>query len=338
MLRSLVGSEMCIRDSLAMLSLVKGVDSKTTVLEVLVRMLMAAQKEVSASSFAAYMSDKRLKDDEDSTTPPPSNITSPSSTSEGGSGGLALEPKALKDKFPKALQLVEFPDEVIPVVTAALQCPLQALAQQLAQLNHSLQRMRKVVSETKSKANTNSSPKDAVTGEPLPDVLMVQLEECATAYTQQVSQLTLVHQSLKGDVAMMLEYFGEKHSLSDSSEGGGGEEVALLTHILQFAKDFKECYERVLKADEELRQKIIRKERRQLKEAAAAAGSGATSVAASSAVSRTASTTGGCTVAASASPTPPPAATPTQQPPSDMLVVADIVDEKKTRENFSDLL
>ena len=335
-------------ENLAMLSLVKGVDSKTTVLEVLVRILMSAHKEVTPSSLAIFMSDSRLNED--------TKERDAGGSDGGAGGGRGLEPKPLKDTHPKALLLVDFPEEVIAVITAAQHCPLQAIAQQLAQLNHSLQRMKKVAAEKKSaaaKGNNNHSKAlmDSETGEPLPDVLIGILDECTAAYTQRVSQLSLVLQSLKGDVSMMLDYFGEKHSLSESSDGGG-EEVALFGHILQFAKDFRDCRERVEKADEELQQKILRKERRMLREAQ----SNPISTIASSVVSRTESSVGASDAASvennniaapmgvvqvdtnKATPQPSHDHSVTTVTPSLAVPEADIVGEQKAREDFSDLL
>jgi hypothetical protein len=108
-------------------------------------------------------------------------------------------------------QLLEGIADECRAVSDATSCPLQTMQQQVAQLTHAMQKMRKVL-ETPAKSVTDSAAgKDS-----LVDELPALVRRCVAKYADQVNQLALKHQSLRDDVVEVLSMYGEDPAVDET--------------------------------------------------------------------------------------------------------------------------
>lgn len=281
-------------ENLQMLTLVKGVDGKTTLMEVLIRTILSGEAQIEErrrsgvagigstpleKSLTEAISSSNNKDnptlDGGANNAQPSSsstVTSaaPSPTKRANSsetiGNDSLTP-AMVDQLFKKGSLLQWPEDLVQPLLEAGKCPLQGVSTQVTQLQHSLQKMRKIATDhSQSTATANaknaktsgiptdldarhvlavdpSLPRESVTADTpiLADALPSIVSQCAAQFTQRVSDLSLRHQSLKEDLSSMIEFFGEDPNNCD--------EVTIFGHILAFARSFEEWTEKIQKQD-----------------------------------------------------------------------------------------
>lgn len=141
-------------------------------------------------------------------------------------------------------QLAKFPED-LGVVVEAVGHPFAISTQSLSQLNHTLQRMRRIVS-----ARPPQHPAHKVEATPdvgggsipnshqpvvVEDVLPELLAGTCNTYTSPVAQLSLRHQRLREDITTMIQTFGEDPATTD--------ETTIWKHLVQFSRDFEAAIE-----------------------------------------------------------------------------------------------
>jgi hypothetical protein len=209
-------------ESLGSMGVTKAVDGRTSLMEALVLLITGAQSSSSSSSLQLHQPPSSL----------PSSLTlerSASDTLHGpaspGRGAVLQQNQQLLVAFPKDLA----------VVTEAIAHPFPVMSQSLSQLNHTLQRMRKIVSaqtqQRRSVEKDDTGAAAAAAAAAAEDALPALLSETCNAYTSSVAQLTLRHQRLREDIATMIQTFGEDPSTT--------EETVVWKHLSQFGRDFE---------------------------------------------------------------------------------------------------
>jgi hypothetical protein len=207
-------------ESLGSMGVTKAVDGRTSLMEALVLLITGAQSSSSSSSLQLHQPPSSL----------PSSLTlerSASDTLHGpaspGRGAVLQQNQQLLVAFPKDLA----------VVTEAIAHPFPVMSQSLSQLNHTLQRMRKIVSaQTQQRRSVEKDDTGAAAAAAAAeDALPALLSETCNAYTSSVAQLTLRHQRLREDIAAMIQTFGEDPSTT--------EETVVWKHLSQFGRDFE---------------------------------------------------------------------------------------------------
>ncbi|KPI86041.1 putative formin [Leptomonas seymouri] len=203
-------------ENLNQLSFVKSTDGKTTVLLALVISLLEADERRRASPKDSDHNQKRDAGSNRSPSPLPS------------SGGANAMDTDISD-------VLRFTEDV-SCIHAVAASPLQDMGQQVTQLNFTLQRMRRVVEESKDvqawyeKRLPSASPAESK------DVLPGLLAKAVESHLATVGQLALKHQQLRDDVSAMLASYGEDPS---------GDETVVWGYVLQFSKDVQQCVDKV---------------------------------------------------------------------------------------------
>ena len=119
-------------------------------------------------------------------------------------------------------------------MTEAGACSLQTLQQQVAQLNHAMQKMRKVLEG--QPAAGNAPRKDcSVT---ISDNLPLMVKSCVDKYADRVNKLALKHQSLRDDVSEVLTMYGEETSV---------DEALVWSSAATFCRELASCREQLAK-------------------------------------------------------------------------------------------
>ena len=225
-------------ENLNQLNFVKSTDGKTTALMALVVSLLDTAEAPHASLNGDDAADPQKstggaagdggKEREDSRSGP----SPPSGGASAPDGGIS--------------DILRFTEDV-SCIRAVSASPLQDMGQQVTQLNFTLQRMRRVVEESKdvkawyAKRLPSTSPADAA--DALPGLLAKAVEsDLAT-----VGQLALKYQQLREDVSAMLASFGED---------ANGDETTVWGYVLQFSKDVQHCVEKA-KASKLTKQRLM---------------------------------------------------------------------------------
>ena len=254
-------------ENLQMLTLVKGVDGKTTLMEVLLRTIKDGERELllgggGAGSGGGEGSESPLVASATAALPP-----SPQKSSDtiGGGGDKEKEREIIAEQLAAKGSLLRWPDDVVAPLMAAAKAPMAGVTAQVTLLQHSLQKMRKITADNERAAGGGASsaaagPTDldarrALAVDPaavdaatvtaatpiIPDALPAIVKECADAFTGRVSALSLRHQSLKEDMASMVEFFGEDPNVTD--------EAAVMGSVVAFASVFEEWVAKMEKAE-----------------------------------------------------------------------------------------
>jgi hypothetical protein len=150
----------------------------------------------------------------------------------------------LQEKKP---DLIDWPVDLLPLLGPARETNLQQVVQQVAALNQAINRMRKAIEKGAAPpaAAATTPTVDAPTlPDGMEDRLVATLQKCYHGYTSRVSMVCLNQQTLKEDVAAMLEFFGEETST---------DEAPVIGHIIAFAKDFNAALAALVKKQEKTR-------------------------------------------------------------------------------------
>lgn len=155
-----------------------------------------------------------------------------------------------------AATLKSFPDELKPV-ELAVSCPYQTIAQHVQQLNHTLQKMRRVADEVAASGGTTTEPNSPsksgggkqrvvshLPGEEsqpaLVDGLPPLLSKCTKEYTAIVGQLTLRQQTLREDLTSLMDSFGEDFTTT--------EETVLWKLVIDFMREYQKTQEMLVRS------------------------------------------------------------------------------------------
>ncbi|CUF82460.1 formin b, putative [Bodo saltans] len=210
-------------ESLGSMGVTKAIDGRTSLMEALVLLITGAPQQQPGQTTSSAQG-------------PPPLLTSSSGSS------LLMGERSASDTFSGSAspgrtafyqthqQLVAFSKDLV-IVTEAIGHPFPIMTQSLSQLNHTLQRMRKIVSAHGGHQRPLAQRKDSAgVDERTEDALPAMLSETCNAYTSAVAQLTLRHQRLREDIATMIQTFGE--------DPNSTEETVVWKHLAQFGRDF----------------------------------------------------------------------------------------------------
>ncbi|KAG5503450.1 hypothetical protein JKF63_05589 [Porcisia hertigi] len=189
------GAEGFRLESLSQLNFVKSSDGKSTVLMALVVSLMDADGD-------------RQSPQRDTTSEPVSN--------------------ADIDDINDVLRFVED----VSCLRAVASSPLQDMGQQVSQLNFTLQRMRRIVEESKDTKAWYAKRLPSVKPEEGSDALPRLLATAVDRYSSTVGQIALRFQQLRDDVSAMMATYGEDPN---------GDETVIWGHVLHFSRDVEQC-------------------------------------------------------------------------------------------------
>ncbi|CUG69348.1 membrane-associated protein, putative, partial [Bodo saltans] len=202
-------------ESLGSMGVTKAIDGRTSLMEALVLLITGAQQPQAQQT-------------------PSSTQGAPPLLASSSVSSLLMEERSASDTFSGSAspgraafhqnhqQLVAFSKDLV-IVTEAIGHPFPIMTQSLSQLNHTLQRMRKIVS-------AHGGHQRPLAHEGIEDALPAMLSETCNAFTSSVAQLTLRHQRLREDIATMIQTFGE--------DPNSTEETVVWKHLAQFGRDF----------------------------------------------------------------------------------------------------
>lgn len=120
--------------------------------------------------------------------------------------------------------LLDWTDELRAPLKAAGNVPMAQVTQNVNQLNQMMNRMRRAIEKAKKDAAAAGSD-GAASGDGLARLIKATYDK----YTARVSMLCLTQQTLKEDVAGMLEFFGEDPA---------ADEAAVMGYITTFGREF----------------------------------------------------------------------------------------------------
>lgn len=148
----------------------------------------------------------------------------------------------------KRAELLGFADD-LRCLKDGVATPLTNVGQQVSALNHAMQRMKKVVDDPARQkksaavvAAVVAAAPDAATfngGQPPEDGLPVLLSACIEQYQSKAVSLAMRYQTLREDMATMLEHYGEERST---------DETVVMGNIVAFCKEFDACAKRLAAA------------------------------------------------------------------------------------------
>jgi hypothetical protein len=212
-------------ENLSQLNFVKSADGKTTMLMALVVSLLEAGEAQGAVKQGCG------KVGESGSTEVPNER-------EGGSKCQLLPRSTSTNATVDAGDLsdaLRFTDDV-SCIRAVSASPLQDMGQQITQLNFTLQRMRRVVEESKDAKSWYEKRLPSVNPAQTKDALPGLLAKAVETDLATVGQLALKYQQLRDDVSAMMASFGEDPC---------GDETVVWGYVLQFSKDVQQCIEKV---------------------------------------------------------------------------------------------